>query len=131
MISLIISGKSSTDVTVQVQANNRTATGESRISIDNYYACNTGSADFVTGPYTAIFTAGRTEASFSVPIIGDIVLERNEQFQLSIIPASLPDRVSVGNPSQATVTIRNDDGESHTQYCDFIKRSWRLGASCP
>ena len=80
--------------------------------MNSYYTCNAGSADFVTGPYTAIFTAGNTEASFSIFIIGDTVLERNEQFQLSIIPSSLPDRVYVGNLSRATVTIRNDDGES-------------------
>ena len=48
-----------------------------------------------------------TEASFSVPIINDIVLEGNENFNLVIMSASLP----VVTTDEAVVTIVDDESK--------------------
>ena len=39
----------------------------------------------------------------------DNILESNETFQLNLITSSLPNRVTVDNPSEVTVTIMDDD----------------------
>ena len=49
--------------------------------------------------------------SFNVTIIGDNIMESNEQFQLNITSNSLPDRVTISNPSQITVTIVDNDSK--------------------
>ena len=50
-----------------------------------------------------------TEASFTVTIMDDKILESNETFQLSINTSSLPNRVTVDNPNEVTMTIVDDD----------------------
>ena len=50
-----------------------------------------------------------TEVSLDVTIMSDRVLESNEMFQLSINSSSLPNRVTVDNPSEVTVTIVDND----------------------
>ena len=70
-----------------------------------------GGVDYSSGPYTVTFPAGATSAFFDVLINDDITLENNEQFTITIDPSSLPSRVSVSNPGQAVVTIRDDDSE--------------------
>ena len=52
-----------------------------------------------------------TEVSLNVTIINDVLLENNETFQLSINSSSLPNRVTVDNPSVATVTIVDNDSK--------------------
>ena len=64
--------------------------------------------DYDSGPYTVTFLAGSTTATFNVPINDDDILEGNETFMLTIDP-SLPDGVTRGTPSEATVTIVDDD----------------------
>ena len=53
--------------------------------------------------------AGMTMAPFDIPIIIDDVLEGNEDFDIVIIPQSLPDAVTRGVPGRATVIILVDD----------------------
>ena len=50
-----------------------------------------------------------TKVSFSVGITDDSILESNEMFQLSINSSSLPNRVTVNNPNNVTVTILDND----------------------
>ena len=50
-----------------------------------------------------------TRAPFNVAIKEDNILEGNESFILTINP-SLPNKVNVTNPDQATVTIVDNDG---------------------
>ena len=54
--------------------------------------------------------AGGTVALLSVPINDDFTFEGNENFTLSIDPSSLSSDVTISNPSQATMTIIEDDG---------------------
>jgi len=58
-----------------------------------------------------MFTAGVTRVSFDLGINDDNTLEADEDFTITIDPSSLPDNYGVGDPSSATVTIENDDGE--------------------
>ena len=67
--------------------------------------------DYDSGPYAVTFPAGVTSVPFDVPINNDNILESNEQFQLRIVPKSLPDRVTVSSPSQTIVSIIDNDGE--------------------
>ena len=74
--------------------------------------CNlTDGSDYVPGPYNVTIPAGHTSVSFDVPIIDDNILEDNENFSLVIIPESLPNLLSHGNPSMATMIIVNDDSK--------------------
>ena len=69
--------------------------------------------DYISGPYTVLFSAGQTHVSFSVAILDDIILEGNENFTLIINPFTLSNNVIVGNPGQAIVTIVDNDGKLH------------------
>ena len=82
-------------------------------SLNSYYTCtydNIGGDDYVVGPYVVAIPAGRTRLSFDVPILGDNILEGDEQFLL-VISNSLPDRVTISNPDQTIVTIKDNDRE--------------------
>ena len=69
----------------------------------------TGNDDYGPGPYTVIIPAGAVMVPFDIPIADDNILENNENFDIIIVPGSLPDDVSVGNPGRATVNIIDDD----------------------
>ena len=53
--------------------------------------------------------AGATMVPFNISIFDDNILEGNEDFDITIIPSSLPIDVSRGNPGTATVNIVDDD----------------------
>ena len=76
-----------------------------------------GGVDYESGPYTVIFPAGEISVLFDVPIIDDHVLEENEMFNIIINSSSLPSRVNVINPYEATVIIVDNDGK----YTSTIK----------
>ena len=48
--------------------------------------------------------------SFSISISDDTILENNETLELAIVSSSLPNKITVGAPGQATVTIVDNDG---------------------
>ena len=66
--------------------------------------------DYTSGPYTVTFPAGQTTATFNIPITDDMILEGDENFMLTI-NQTLPDGVTRGTPSEATVTIVDNDGK--------------------
>lgn len=55
------------------------------------------------------FSPLMTRQLLTIAIVDDNIMEMNEQFQLTI-SNSLPDRVTISDPSQTIVTIRDDDG---------------------
>ena len=61
--------------------------------------------DYGSGSYQVTFTVGEIISSFDVPITDDNVVEDDETIDLTIQSTSLPNRVSVTNPLQATITI--------------------------
>ena len=70
-----------------------------------------GGVDYSSGPYVVTFPAGVTRVSFAVVVTNDNILEGDEKFNLVIDPSPLPISVTVSNPTQATVTIYDDDGK--------------------
>ena len=66
-----------------------------------------GGDDYISGPYAVKFSAGVTEVSFNISITDDYTVEGNKNFTLSIVPSV----VQVGEPSQAIVTIVEDDSK--------------------
>ena len=70
-----------------------------------------GGIDYIPGPYTVIFPAGITIASFDVSVANDNILETNEMFNLFIIPTSLPERVTIGNIGRSLLTIVDNDSK--------------------
>ena len=69
-----------------------------------------GNDDYASGVYTVMIPAGSTMVSFNILIVNENKLEDNEKFDIIIVPGSLPDNVTHGNPGRATVTIFDDDG---------------------
>ena len=65
--------------------------------------------DYDSGQYTVTFPDGKTRVPFDITINDDSILEGNEDFVVTIIPDTLPDGVTRGNPFRATVTIVDDD----------------------
>ena len=65
--------------------------------------------DYNSGRYDIIFNVGVDNVSFHISIIDDHIFEQDELFILGL--CSLPNDVIVGNFSQATVTIVNDDSK--------------------
>ena len=70
-----------------------------------------GSDDYMSGVYIVALSAGMTTTVLDVPINNDNICEPIETFIVTINTSSLPDRVTRGDPGQATVTIMDDDGE--------------------
>ena len=69
-----------------------------------------GGSDFYGGYYyNAKIPAGVTSASFNFEIYNDAIIEGYEKFHLFIPYQS--SIVRVGNVSEATITIVDDDGE--------------------
>ena len=76
-------------------------------SINNF----TGGVDYKSGPYTVTFPAGSTNATFDVSLMDDTISEGNENFNLTIDPSSLPNRVNINDLSQVIVTIVDNEGK--------------------
>ena len=72
--------------------------------------------DYDFGPYTVTFPAGMTSAALSILITDDEIYESDEAFYLNIDRLSLPPNVAVGDISQVTVNILNDDGNFSYSY---------------
>ena len=73
--------------------------------------CVGGGVDYNSGPYSVQFNVGVTRVSFSVSINNDNILEEDEIFNLNINSSSLTNRITIGDHSQTTVTILDNDGE--------------------
>ena len=65
--------------------------------------------DYTSGSYNFTIPSGQTTATFNIPINDDNILEIDENFLLIINETALPPDVTRGNPSEATVTIVDDD----------------------
>ena len=107
---LILSDLFLTDYTVRVNSISESASGKLTVQWINVNCGNTrcilgGGVDYISGPYAVKIPAGVNNVSFSVLITNDNKREVNETFRLVIDSSSLPDRVVVGTPSQAVITI--------------------------
>ena len=64
--------------------------------------------DYTFGSYSITFPAGMMSFLFNISINDDNIFEENENFTLTI-DSSLPTGFMVGNHSQATMTIVDND----------------------
>jgi Calx-beta domain-containing protein len=83
-------------------------------------------SDYVTATDTLTFTAGVTNATFTVPILPDALDEANEIVNLAL---STPNNATLGATSAATLTIVDDDPTPTVQFSSSTY-SWdeNLGA---
>ena len=109
---LVLSKSVSNGVTVQVETNDNTATGEHLRSLNNILLLDDtylgGGVDYDSGPYNVTFPARANNAAFNIIINNDTVLEYNETFNLTIMESSLPENIILGEIYFAKVTILND-----------------------
>ena len=70
-----------------------------------------GDKDFDVVTYDVEIQSNITHVPFNVSINDDNIFEGNENFTLTITSASLPTGITIGKPSQTTVTILDDDRE--------------------
>jgi hypothetical protein len=92
--------------------------------------------DYVTTIDTLTFNAGETTKTFTIPLIDDVHVEGNETFRVQL---ANPQGATLGTPSQATITIVDNDTTAATtnpihsqtgqpaffvrmQYLDFLSR---------
>ena len=67
--------------------------------------------DYNAGLFTIILPAGEFRMEFNISITDDNILENDEEFNLTIISTSLPDRLLDGGIQQTTIFIADDDGK--------------------
>ena len=68
-----------------------------------------GGIDYGSGPYTVVFPAGQTRVVVNIPVTDDDYFECDEIFMITINSSSLLSHVTPISPSQATVTIWDDN----------------------
>ena len=74
----------------------------------------TAGVDFSTAgfPRQVTIPAGQTTVQFNISVVDDLIVERDEQFQVSFTyPGSQPGVVVNQDFDEANITIRNDDGQ--------------------
>jgi len=117
---LILSNPSSTEITVQVNDNSVTATGELeriKLKLHSYISGVSGGDDYNSGPYIVQFPAGVTSASFNVSITKDNVSEGNENFNLMINSSMLPNGVTVDATGNTMIIVNDRSSES---FCNVL-----------
>ena len=77
---------------------------------------STGGVDYHLGSYHITFPSGSTLAVFNISIINDNIVEKKENFTLSINESSLPFGVMIGKHNQAKVIIKDNDSK-YNCYC--------------
>ena len=73
----------------------------------------TADTDFSTAgfPQEVTIPSGQTSVKFNVTVIDELIVERDEQFQVSFnYSGGQPGVLVRPNFDEATITIRNDDG---------------------
>ena len=69
--------------------------------------------NFVLGPYVITIPAGQISAKFDILVMDDDI---GQSFSFTIHSSSLPSYVTIGDPSQATVIIKDDDHHGMATY---------------
>jgi len=102
---ITFSNPSSFSISVDVEASDITAIGR------NFGNCSVFASDndYQKGVYRVTIPANVTLLHMNISICNDIVLEMDEQFSVTILSNSHPDNVTIGDPSQANVTIEDNN----------------------
>jgi len=78
--------------------------------VATYYA---GNVDYNTGPYNVTLLAGNTTGILNIILNDDNLLERIEEFNLTIDISSLSGDIFPGNHIEALVVIMDNDGNQY------------------
>ena len=78
--------------------------------ITTYYA---GNVDYNAGPYNVTLLAGNTTGILSIILNDDNLLERIEEFNLTIDVSSLSGDIFPGSHIRALVVIMDNDGNQY------------------
>ena len=79
----------------------------------------TGVDDFDAGPHIVEFPINTTMVLFNISVTVEGILEPDETFMLSIDPTQLISQVILGNVSQASALIIDDDRKCNS-YCNIV-----------
>ena len=109
---IMFSNPSSFSISVHVETNDITATGVNTSKCLLFKSKN----DYRAGVYTVTIPVNITLQRMNISVCNDIVLEVDEQFSVTILSNSHPDNVTIGNPSQAIVTIEDNNRKSFYTY---------------
>ena len=66
--------------------------------------------NFSPGPYVIKILSGQISGNFDILVMDDNI---RSSFNLTIHSSSLPSYVTVGDPSQATIIIKDDDDDDN------------------
>ena len=83
----------------------------------------TGVDDFDAGPHIVEFPINTTMVLFNISVTVEGILEPDETFMLSIDPTQLISQVILGNVSQASALIIDDDRKWNS-YCNIDMYLW-------
>ena len=112
LITVFLDEPPSTDIAMVVFTTDGSATGKHATNlVSGFFAIIYigNGQDYNSGRYDITFNVGVANVSFGIPITDDHIFEQDELFILGL--CSLPNDVIIGNISQATVTIVNDDSK--------------------
>ena len=79
--------------------------------------------DYNSGTFTVKLEARVTSTFINIPVVNDVVLETNEEFELTILSSSLPNTLISGSPNIALMTIIDDDRKLSLVMATFIHHS--------
>ena len=112
----MFSNPSSFIISVYVDTSDITATGVNTSACSKFNSEN----DYTTGVYRVTIPVNATSRCMNISLCNEIVLEMDEQFSITIVSNSHPDNVTIGDPSQAIVTIEDNNGKSELKVVDMI-----------
>ena len=102
---IMFSNPSSFSISVDVETSDITATGVNSNKCSVFTSVN----DYRSGMYSVMIPANVTIQQMNISICNDIVLEADEQFSATIVSNSHPDNVTIDDPSQAIITIEDNN----------------------
>jgi len=102
---IIFSNPSSFDIVVNLTTDDITATG---VNSSGCLKTNSGN-DYQSGEYSVRIPTSTIFQVVNISVCDDIVLERNETFNLTIVSNSHPDNVTNGSPDSVTIIIEDND----------------------
>ena len=113
---IMFSNPSSFIISVYVETSDITATGVNTSTCSKFKSDN----DYTAGVYRVTIPVNATLQRMNISICNEIVLEMDEQFSVTILSNSHPDNVTIGDPSQAVVTIEDNNSKSDLKVHNYL-----------
>ena len=107
------------NVTLTIRANTSSYSFPFTVTVDTMNITAGTDEDYTPGGYTVTFQPNQTVATLVVPTTEDTIVEVDEMYSATITDTS-EDRVLIGSPYVANVTIQDNEG---MYICPFINVS--------